>query len=190
MLNKIKCEKHFQCEITVINRDFGTLTGVQCLWNTQRLWVVSECLIIKGTIENNLCPAIYGTMETVCVFTVCVCVGVLYLNALGGFIKHLKCVWLSGVPKHDPISTCKSHYWVNGSTALHSISATASIMYQFSHCMTQTLLHLLKVEKKLLAERNGDDYWFSLPDEKSDDPKHTWFSSGLLPWEEKERWAG
>ena len=73
------------------------------------------------------------------------------------------------VPKHDPTSTCKSHYSVNGSRALHSISAPASIMDQFSHCMIQTLLHLFKkkkktitIVKKLLVERDEDDYWSSM----------------------------
>ena len=38
-----------------------------------------------------------------------------------------------------PIFSCTTYYSVNGSTALHSISAPSSVMDSFSHCTTQTL---------------------------------------------------
>lgn len=61
---QIICRKYCQCEITVINRDFGPLTGACDLslvtLITDRKSPDSGCQIMKGAVRWNSCIAIYG----------------------------------------------------------------------------------------------------------------------------------
>lgn len=110
------CEKHCQCEITVINYKTISLSWHQ----TKRDDLVSHR---EAAVCCDLCIPIL--IRNKCVLTVwedSLCPTETCLAST----RHPESVWQGGIPKHDPMSTWESHYPVNGSTALQSLSLISS----------------------------------------------------------------